>query len=154
MLRTTCVVAAAVLMGACARAPEEDTRGPAATRAPSVGATVAGPVTTASGLEYIDLRVGRDAKAEVGKVAVIHHSCSLPDGIKIDGSRERGRALQFRVGDGTVVKGWEEGVVGMQVGGIRKLTIPPAIGYGAEGYEDLVPPNATLICEIQLLAVQ
>jgi FKBP-type peptidyl-prolyl cis-trans isomerase FkpA len=153
MLRTTCV-ALAVVMVACTRPPEEDVRRPTATRVPSAAVTVAGPVTTASGLTYVDLRVGRDAKAEVGKVAVIHHTCALPDGIKIDGSRERGRALQFRVGDGTVVKGWEEGVVGMQVGGIRKLTIPPALGYGAEGYEDLVPPNATLSCEIQLLAVQ
>lgn len=104
-------------------------------------------------LEKKDVKVGKGATAETGKTAVVHYVGTLPDGKKFDSSRDRNEPFSFRLGAGEVIKGWDDGVVGMKVGGIRKLTIPPELGYGARGVGS-IPPNSTLHFEIELLEVK
>lgn len=112
-------------------------------------------VKTASGLVYWDLRMGTGEVAKEGSRVRVHYTGWLTSGKKFDSSVDAGTPFDFRIGDGEVIKGWEEGVLGMKVGGKRQLRIPPALGYGAEGTPGgSIPPNATLIFEIQLLAVQ
>jgi FKBP-type peptidyl-prolyl cis-trans isomerase FkpA len=109
-------------------------------------------ITTASGLKYVDLKVGEGAEAVKGKTAVVHYTGWLDNGTKFDSSV--GKApFTFPLGGGRVIKGWDEGVAGMKVGGTRVLTIPPALGYGARGAGGVIPPNATLIFEGELLGV-
>jgi FKBP-type peptidyl-prolyl cis-trans isomerase len=112
------------------------------------------PVRTASGLKYWDARVGDGALAEPGKAVRVHYVGRLEDGTVFDQSYQRGEPIAFRLGGGQVIKGWEEGIAGMKVGGRRKLVIPPAIGYGAAGYPGVIPPNATLVFQVELVAVQ
>ena len=112
------------------------------------------PVTTASGLKYWDLKLGGGAEAVKGKTVSVHYTGWLTNGKKFDSSVDRGQPFGFQIGAGRVIKGWEEGVVGMKVGGKRKLEIPPGLGYGAGGYPGAIPPNATLIFEIELLGVK
>lgn len=107
-------------------------------------------VTTESGLRYHDLVVGDGAQAENGKLAVVHYTGWLTDGTKFDSSLDRGEPFLFGIGAGKVIQGWEEGVLGMRVGGQRQLVIPPALGYG-EGGTGTIPANATLVFEIELL---
>jgi FKBP-type peptidyl-prolyl cis-trans isomerase FkpA len=109
-------------------------------------------VTTASGLQYDDLRVGQGAVARFGSDVVVHYTGWLTDGTKFDSSRDRNEPFGFALGQGNVIAGWEEGVAGMRVGGLRKLTIPPALGYGEWGAGDVIPPNSTLVFEVELLA--
>ena len=113
--------------------------------------------TTASGLIYDDLVVGTGAAAAAGQPVSVHYTGWLlfggEKGKKFDSSKDRGNPFGFPLGAGHVIKGWDEGVQGMRVGGTRKLTIPPALGYGARGAGGVIPPNATLIFEVELLAV-
>ncbi len=111
-------------------------------------------VTTPSGLEYIDVKVGNGQEAQAGKTAVVHYTGWLTNGNKFDSSKDRGKPFSFRLGAGRVIKGWDEGVEGMKIGGTRKLTIPPQLGYGARGSGRSIPPNATLIFEVELLDLQ
>ena len=111
-------------------------------------------VTTASGLEYVDLVVGTGAQPAAGQTVSVHYTGWLTDGRKFDSSLDRGQPLVFPVGRGRVIKGWDEGVGSMKVGGKRKLTIPPHLGYGASGAGGVIPPNATLVFEVELLGVQ
>ncbi len=111
-------------------------------------------VTTASGLQYDDVRVGEGTAARFGSDVVVHYTGWLTDGTKFDSSRDRNEPFSFALGQGSVIAGWEEGVSGMRVGGLRKLTIPPALGYGAWGAGDVIPPDATLLFEVELLAVE
>ena len=110
-------------------------------------------VTTGSGLQYIDLRMGTGATAQAGQTVSVHYSGWLDNGTPFDSSLERGQPFSFPLGAGRVIKGWDEGVQGMQVGGKRKLIIPSHLGYGARGAGNVIPPHATLIFEVELLAV-
>jgi len=109
---------------------------------------------TASGLQYKDLAPGSGATAQSGKVAVVHYTGWLVDGTKFDSSLDRGEPFEFPVGGGRVIKGWDEGVAGMKIGGKRRLVIPPDLGYGAQGAGGVIPPDATLIFEVELLEVR
>lgn len=110
-------------------------------------------ITTPSGLQYEDLTVGTGAVARSGNDVLVHYTGWLVDGRKFDSSKDRGEPFGFALGRGNVIAGWDEGVAGMRVGGVRKLTIPPALGYGAWGAGDVIPPDATLLFEVELLAV-
>ena len=109
------------------------------------------PTTTASGLQYWDIVVGSGATAVPGNVVKVHYSGFLTNGAKFDSSRDRGEPFSFPLGAGQVIKGWDEGVAGMKVGGQRQLRIPPQLGYGAAGAGGAIPPNATLIFDVELL---
>jgi len=110
-------------------------------------------ITTQSGLTYEDLAVGAGAVARAGSDVLVHYTGWLTNGSKFDSSLDRGQPFGFALGQGQVISGWDEGVEGMRVGGRRKLTIPPALGYGASGAGGVIPPNATLLFEVELLAV-
>jgi FKBP-type peptidyl-prolyl cis-trans isomerase FkpA len=111
-------------------------------------------VTTASGLKYEDTKVGTGAEAKAGQTAVVHYTGWLTDGKKFDSSKDRGQPFSFPLGGGRVIKGWDEGVQGMKIGGSRKLTIPANLGYGASGAGGVIPPNATLVFEVDLLELR
>ncbi len=114
-------------------------------------------ITTASGLQYEDSVVGDGAEARAGQRVSVHYTGWLYDGsakgAKFDSSKDRGDPFDFGLGAGMVIRGWDEGVQGMKVGGTRVLVIPPALGYGARGAGGVIPPNATLMFEVELLAV-
>ena len=175
----TLFCAVALVAFGCERSGERATTAPTATRAPAAIATAvmkptaaaptagaetgaAAPgaagteetVTTASGLSYVDIKQGTGASPKTGQTAVVHYTGWLTDGKKFDSSRDRGTPFRFRVGQGQVIKGWDEGVATMQVGGVRKLTIPPQLGYGAAGAGGVIPPNATLVFEVELIGVE
>jgi FKBP-type peptidyl-prolyl cis-trans isomerase FkpA len=109
--------------------------------------------TTPSGLIIEDVNVGEGAVAAVGQKVTVHYTGWLTNGTKFDSSKDRNDPFAFPLGGGRVIKGWDEGVQGMKVGGKRKLTIPPALGYGARGAGGTIPPNATLVFEVELLGV-
>lgn len=109
--------------------------------------------TTSSGLKIQDLVVGTGAVAKSGENVTVHYRGTLTDGTQFDASYDRGEPFSFDLGAGQVIRGWDEGVVGMRVGGKRKLTIPPSLGYGASGAGGVIPPNATLVFEVELLKV-
>src|SRR5271167_3742564 len=111
-------------------------------------------VKTESGLQYWDIRVGNGEAAKEGSHVRVHYTGWLTTGKKFDSSVDAGKPFDFTIGNGEVIKGWEEGVAGMRVGGKRQLRIPPALAYGAEGYPGAIPANATLIFDVQLLGVQ
>jgi FKBP-type peptidyl-prolyl cis-trans isomerase len=111
-------------------------------------------VKTDSGLQYWEIRVGTGEVAKEGSHVRVHYTGWLTTGKKFDSSVDRGQPFDFTIGNGEVIRGWEEGVAGMRVGGKRQLRIPPELGYGADGSPPTIPPNATLIFDIQLLAVQ
>jgi FKBP-type peptidyl-prolyl cis-trans isomerase FkpA len=110
-------------------------------------------ITTESGLQYEELTEGTGATAEAGQNVSVHYTGWLTDGQKFDSSKDRNQPFEFSLGAGMVIRGWDEGVQGMKVGGVRKLTIPPQLGYGARGAGGVIPPNATLVFEIELLDV-
>ena len=112
------------------------------------------PQVTASGLRITDFEVGSGAEASAGQTVVVHYRGTLEDGSQFDASYDRGTPFSFPLGAGRVIKGWDEGVQGMKVGGKRKLVIPPDLGYGARGAGGVIPPNATLIFEVELLEVK
>jgi len=104
-------------------------------------------------MEINDLQVGTGAEAKAGQQVSVHYTGWLTDGSKFDSSVDRGQPFQFRLGAGMVIKGWDQGVEGMKVGGKRRLTIPPHLGYGARGFPPVIPGNSTLIFEVELLGV-
>lgn len=109
--------------------------------------------TTDSGLMYEDLEVGTGALPTPGQAVTVHYTGTLENGEKFDSSRDRNRPFSFTIGVGQVIKGWDEGVATMRVGGRRKLVIPPELGYGARGAGGVIPPNATLIFDVELIRV-
>lgn len=111
-------------------------------------------MTTESGLRYEDIVVGTGASPERGQEVTVHYTGTLEDGTKFDSSLDRGQPFKFNIGIGQVIKGWDEGVLTMKVGGKRKLVIPPQLGYGARGAGGVIPPNATLVFEVELLGTQ
>jgi|SRR5215218_7026332 len=131
------------LISACAK-PQDD-------KAEQADAT---EVATPTGIKYVDLEVGKGPEATPGKTVEVHYTGWLVDGTKFDSSLDRQEPLTFRLGAGEVIEGWDQGVAGMKVGGKRKLTIPPELGYGDRGAGEAIPPGATLIFEVKLLGVQ
>ena len=112
-------------------------------------------ITSASGLFYTELRIGDGSSPQPGQVAFVHYTAWLEDGTPVDSSHSPGRPpYRFTLGRGQVIAGWEEGIATMRIGGKRRLTIPPALAYGADGFEETIPPNATLVFEVELLDVQ
>lgn len=105
-------------------------------------------------LKIEDVKAGAGAEATSGKTVTVHYVGTLTDGKKFDSSRDRGQGFSFRLGAGQVIQGWDKGVAGMKVGGVRKLTIPPEMGYGARGFPPVIPGNSTLLFEVELLDVR
>ena len=110
-------------------------------------------IETDSGLKYIDLVEGTGASPNKGQSVMVHYTGTLEDGTKFDSSRDRNRPFTFKIGVGQVIQGWDEGVGTMKVGGRRQLIIPPELGYGAQGAGGVIPPNATLIFDVELLRI-
>lgn len=127
----------------------------ASAKAPDGPTKVSGqPVTTPSGLKYWEIKKGDGATAVNGKKVQVHYTGWLADGKEFDSSLDLGEPIEFVLGEGRVIKGWDEGVAGMKVGGKRQLHIPPELGYGTRGAPPTIPPNATLIFDVQLVAVK
>jgi peptidylprolyl isomerase/FKBP-type peptidyl-prolyl cis-trans isomerase FkpA len=142
------VLAVVALATSCSQseAPKQDQQPAAAAAAPQPGATV-------TELKMEDTKVGTGDQAVTGKSVTVHYTGWLTDGTKFDSSKDHGQPFTFQLGGGQVIKGWDQGVVGMKVGGVRKLTIPSSLAYGANGAGGVIPPNATLVFEVELLAV-
>ena len=159
MLKQSLVIAIAILMLTAVSAfgqSDAAKKAPTATHPNTNAPTkVAGnPKRTLSGLEYWDIQVGTGATASTGQKVKVHYTGWLLSGKKFDSSVDAGRPFSFTLGAREVIKGWDEGVAGMKVGGKRQLRIPPDLAYGERGYPGAIPPNATLIFDVQLLGVQ
>jgi FKBP-type peptidyl-prolyl cis-trans isomerase FkpA len=117
------------------------------------GNLIMSSTTNPSGLIIEEVAIGEGAVAAAGQRVTVHYTGWLSDGEKFDSSKDREEPFEFSLGGGRVIKGWDEGVQGMKVGGTRKLTIPPDLGYGARGAGGVIPPNATLVFEVELLGI-
>jgi len=111
-------------------------------------------ITTVSGLIYEDTVIGDGTEARSGDHVVVHYTGWLTNGSKFDSSKDRNEPFEFPLAARHVIAGWDEGVQGMKIGGVRKLTIPPQLGYGARGAGGVIPPNATLVFEVELLGIR
>ena len=150
---TILLVLVTALATGCQSAPE--TGSDSGASGEKKAATMAGNLeTTPSGLQYEDLKVGTGAAPQKGQTAIVHYTGTLADGKVFDSSKTRGEPFSFALGRGQVIKGWDEGVATMKVGGTRKLVIPPDLAYGARGAGGVIPPNATLTFEVELLEVR
>lgn len=145
MLKHAVVAVVVVTMGVGVACGAQDTAGKA---------EAAKTVTTASGLKYTDVRVGKGASPVKGKQVKVHYTGTLANGTKFDSSLDRNEPFVFVFGVGQVIRGWDEGLAGMKVGGKRKLVIPGNLGYGAAGAPPDIPPNAKLLFDVELLDVQ
>ena len=142
------VAAAALTVPACAEDTKKATTAADAKKASNV-------VTTASGLKYEDLKVGEGPEAKAGNTVGMRYTGTFLDGRIFDSNAgANGQPFMLKLGEHRVIKGWEEGIPGMKVGGKRKLTVPPELAYGAQGFPGAIPPNSTLIFEVELLSVK
>jgi peptidylprolyl isomerase len=156
-IRMTKYVAAIAIMFATTAGfvlAQSETRKPAAASTDAPTKVTGDGVKTDSGLRYWDIRVGNGEVAKEGSHVRVHYTGWLATGKKFDSSVDAGKPFDFTIGNGEVIKGWEEGVSGMRVGGKRQLRIPPGLSYGAEGSPPDIPPGAVLIFDIKLLGVQ
>ena len=110
--------------------------------------------TTDSGLQIKEIECGEGEEAQKGDTLEVHYEGRLEDGTKFDASRDHGSTFEFQVGAGQVIQGWDEGLIGMKIGGVRELTIPPELGYGPQGAPPAIPPNATLVFEVELVDIK
>lgn len=163
MWRALVVLVPALILPAtaCRRVPEPpsaartpDSAEPAAQPAPSLAAPSATGASVAAALASRDVKVGKGRAAKDGDTVKVHYVGTLLDGTKFDSSRDRDEPFEFKLGAGGVIRGWDEGVVGMKIGGVRKLTIPPSLAYGERGAPPKIPPNATLEFEIELISIE
>ena len=155
MVKYIAVIAIILAVIAIFVAAQSATKKPASSNTNAPTKVAGDGVKTDDGLQYWDIRVGTGAVAGQGSRVRVHYTGWLTNGKKFDSSVDAGQPFGFTIGNGEVIKGWEEGVAGMRVGGKRQLRIPPALGYGVEGTPGgPIPPNATLIFDIRLLAVQ
>ena len=138
------VVGLGIYASACSKKASSD----------QAGASGPATLTTASGLQYVVVKPGDGAVAQAGRMVSVHYSGYLTDGTKFDSSVDRGQPIQFTLGVGQVIKGWDEGVAGMKVGEQRKLIIPPDLAYGPQGHPPVIPPNSTLIFDVELMGAQ
>ncbi|HEY5037764.1 MAG TPA: FKBP-type peptidyl-prolyl cis-trans isomerase [bacterium] len=148
------VIGLAIWVTACAKKESQSQTGSVANTAGTTTTLTTQVVTTASGLQYQVLKDGTGAVAKAGQMVSVHYTGWLTDGKKFDSSVDRGQPFQFSLGAGQVIKGWDEGVAGMKVGEKRKLTIPSNLGYGAGGAGGVIPGNATLVFDVELLGIQ
>ena len=143
-----------VLIAAIAAAQSTTAAKKPAPHPPAAPTKVTGDGTkTESGLQYWDIKVGTGAEAQKGQTAKMHYTGWLTNGKRFDSSIGSD-PYKFKIGNGEVIKGWDEGVLGMKVGGKRQLRIPPDLAYGAKGYPGVIPPNSTLVFDVQLVSVQ
>lgn len=146
------------VLGLLLAVPSAALAAPAKTAPPakhaSPAAKVGKTVTLPDGLRYTDLALGKGAAPKPGQIAVVHYTGTFPDGKKFDSSRDRGTPFEFPLGRHRVIACWDEGVASMRVGGRRKLVCPPGIAYGAAGAGGVIPPNATLDFDVELLGIK
>jgi len=140
----------ALLLGGCAYSSSES---PGTSEDPDDECVEDEATRTSTGLRYTDLTCGSGAEAIGGTTVTVHYVGELEDGTSFDSSRERGEPYSFLLGAGKVIPGWDEGVAGMRIGGVRRLVIPPDLGYGEAGFPPTIPQNATLTFEVELLEV-
>jgi peptidylprolyl isomerase len=148
---------AAALIFACAQketAVSGQEKGGAVMDEKNAGKPAGAVITTPSGLQYEELVPGSGDSPKPGKMVTVHYTGWLTDGKKFDSSVDRNEPFVFRIGAGEVIRGWDEGVMSMKIGGKRKLTVPAALGYGAKGAGGVIPPNATLVFEVILLDIR
>jgi FKBP-type peptidyl-prolyl cis-trans isomerase FkpA len=146
----------AVTLAACGTNPTQEAATPESGVSDNPAATVEGieMVTTDSELQYQDLTIGTGAEAASGNTVSVHYTGWLTDGTKFDSSKDRNAPYEFTLGAGRVIQGWDEGVAGMKVGGVRRLYIPAGLAYGERGISGVIPENATLVFEVELLDVK
>ena len=151
------LLTASLILAACGGGdePEEtDTGGSSEEVASEEGDCPTEPTTTDSGLQIKEIECGDGEEAQKGDTLEVHYEGRLEDGTKFDASRDHGSTFEFQVGAGQVIQGWDEGLIGMKIGGIRELTIPPELGYGPQGAPPAIPPNATLVFEVELVDIK
>jgi FKBP-type peptidyl-prolyl cis-trans isomerase len=147
MAQSTAVAAAQPTAAAAAPAPAPTPAAPASPAPP------AAPSAPEAPLGIVDVTVGKGAVAKAGDKVKVHYTGTLTNGTEFDSSRKRNQPFEFVLGQGRVIKGWDQGVAGMKVGGKRKLTIPPGLGYGARGAGGSIPPNSTLLFDVELVEI-
>jgi FKBP-type peptidyl-prolyl cis-trans isomerase len=155
MLRKASLIFLFVLSLALLAQTKKTTPAKAPDKKPAGPTQVSGkPVTTSSGLEYWEIKKGTGAPALAGKEVSVNYTGWLTNGKEFDSSLNAGEPIKFTLGIGQVIKGWDEGIAGMKVGGKRQLRIPPALAYGPRGAPPSIPPNATLVFDVELMAVK
>ncbi|MEA2692594.1 MAG: FKBP-type peptidyl-prolyl cis-trans isomerase FkpA [Acidobacteriota bacterium] len=148
---TTLLTALPLAGPVLAQAPKDQPKEKAAMEKPAAEGK---EVVTPSGLRYTDIKVGEGEEAKPGQAVTVHYTGRLTDGTKFDSSLDRKQPFSFKLGAGQVIQGWDQGVAGMKVGGKRKLTIPPGLGYGTQSVGGVIPPNSTLVFDVELLGVK